>query len=100
MFVYIYIYIYGIVVCISTRQWVYIRGVYSSDIHTGVYLHMKCTRRTDLDGVHVFVFMAVILTDDLFSYINMPKKKKSPKRRAETPQSVARRLGIIDEDDR
>ena len=44
--------------------------------------------------------MAVILTDDLFSCINMPKKKKSPKRRAETPQSVTRRLGVIDEEDR
>ena len=29
----------------------------------------------------------------------MPKKKKSPKRKAETLQSVARRLGVIDEED-
>ena len=46
-----------------------------------------------------FAFMTVVLTDALFSCINMPKKKKSPKRKAETPQSVARRLGITDEEE-
>ena len=98
MCIYIYIYIWCCCVpCISTSgytdevciEWTYTRGG---------YLHMKCTRRTDLDGVHVFVIMAVILTDNLFSCFKMPKKKKSPKRKAET-QPVARRLGVIDEDE-
>ena len=69
------------------------------------YVHTGCTYVCSVHdgrtwiGAMFFAFMTVVLTDALFSCINMPKKKKSPKRKAETPQSVARRLGIIDEEE-
>ena len=57
----------------------------------GVPTHVAYTTDglTWIVRVHVFAFLAVLLTDALFSCINMPRKKKSPKRKAETPQSVA-----------